>query len=79
MTQLSLPMISTELTGRHCLPFLNVERLQSGGWLKPGRPFYCLKSGDHDPITWSGRGQMPAWVKHWLAQGRSLNEIEITA
>jgi DNA-binding protein H-NS len=29
--------------------------------------------------TWSGMGRKPNWVKNWLAAGRILADIEITA
>lgn len=27
--------------------------------------------------TWSGRGQQPAWVKGWLARGKTLDELRV--
>ena len=29
--------------------------------------------------TWSGRGQQPAWVKSWLARGKTLDELRVPA
>lgn len=80
MKQLSLPLLPAELAGRHCLPLISegIERMLKRGILRRGMPFYCLKVGDYEPVTWSGRGQRPAWVRDWLDRGRSIKEIEAT-
>lgn len=27
---------------------------------------------------WTGRGRQPAWIKEWVAAGKSLEELEVT-
>lgn len=41
----------------------------------PVAPRYQSKN---DPnIKWSGRGRQPSWVKQWVAEGKSLDDLRI--
>jgi len=30
-------------------------------------------------LHWTGRGRQPLWIEQWLASGRSLSDIDVTA
>lgn len=36
---------------------------------------YCHP--DEPTHQWSGRGRLPAWVKDWIASGKSLDEAKV--
>ncbi|EBC1886529.1 H-NS histone family protein [Salmonella enterica] len=36
------------------------------------------RNPDNQWETWNGRGRKPKWVKDWLAQGRPLDELEVS-
>ncbi|MBD8542379.1 H-NS histone family protein [Oxalobacteraceae sp. CFBP 8755] len=45
----------------------------------PGKPTAAAVSytnPDDSAQQWSGRGRQPAWVKAWLAAGKSLEDIK---
>ena len=39
--------------------------------------FYIMESGG-ELMKWSGNGQKPMWVKQWLANGGSLDDLAVT-
>jgi DNA-binding protein H-NS len=47
----------------------------------PGKPAAAVTyTNPDDPAQqWSGRGRQPAWVKAWLAAGKSLEDIKTPA
>ncbi|WP_018991271.1 H-NS family nucleoid-associated regulatory protein [Aromatoleum toluclasticum] len=76
--QLALLFPPVCIAGQRCLPFIgndSLKRLRSRGLLKKGQPIYLLKNGGLPVMTWSGRGQRPAWVRDWLANGGTLHEL----
>jgi DNA-binding protein H-NS len=43
---------------------------------KPGGAAVSYTNPDDPAQQWSGRGRQPAWVKAWLAAGKSLEDIK---
>lgn len=46
---------------------------------KPGAAAVSYTNPDDPAQQWSGRGRQPAWVKGWLAAGKSLEDIKTSA
>ena len=46
---------------------------------KPGAAAISYTNPDKPAQQWSGRGPQPAWVKAWLATGKSLEDIKTPA
>lgn len=40
--------------------------------------FYVMGSAD-DLLTWLGKGQLPRWIKDWLADGNQLTHLRCPA
>ncbi|MBD8655886.1 H-NS histone family protein [Oxalobacteraceae sp. CFBP 13730] len=46
---------------------------------KPGTAIIGYTNPDDPAQQWSGRGRQPAWVKAWLAAGKSLADAKTSA
>ncbi len=46
---------------------------------KSGAAAVSYTNPDDPAQQWSGRGRQPAWVKAWLAAGKSLEDIKTSA
>lgn len=78
-SQLQLSFPSSRLAGQHLRPMIDADTIgrlaRNHGCAATGK-FYCLQDVSGHPMIWSGRGQRPAWVVEWLAQGGTLQQIE---
>ena len=68
---LSLPIIgqivvNTELTNR------DIERMKH----QRITTIYIIKMPESPVMTWDGTGQRPRWIKWWLEEGGSLEQIK---
>jgi DNA-binding protein H-NS len=80
MRQLDLTLDQPTLTGQAALrliPAENLRRLLDRGLVKPGRVFYCLHN-KHGHMVWSGRGQLPGWVRQWRDEHGNLDALEVS-
>lgn len=77
--QLQLPFAQQAITGQAALPMLPADtrrRLLDRGLVRSGVPFYLLYSALGGLHVWSGRGQMPAWVRQCQHDGQSLDGLK---
>jgi DNA-binding protein H-NS len=44
--------------------------------VKRGVPFYLLANRAGDTRTWTGKGQVPGWVREWQAHGGELAALK---
>lgn len=59
---------------------ISVDELLSGKApkeSKPGSVPVKYRHPDEPTHQWSGRGRQPAWVKDWIASGKSLDEARV--
>ena len=64
--------------GRYALESMDrraIRRIKANYGQRSGGHFYAI-ADNGGVLTWGGRGQKPAWIQEWLAEGRSLAEIE---
>ena len=80
MDQLELTL-ENRMTGQAALPMLPAEsrrRLLDRGLVRHGVPFYLLHHPTGGIKVWSGRGQVPYWVRQWQADGGDLVALKAT-
>lgn len=78
MDQIDLMLETPVITGQAALPMMSKEsigRLLARGLVKRGVPFYLAHNASGLRI-WSGRGQVPMWVRQWQSDGKDLNELK---
>ncbi|WP_144372595.1 H-NS family nucleoid-associated regulatory protein [Vogesella urethralis] len=80
MTQLALTL-DHPITGRaaaHLITPASRRRILANYCIaRSSVTFYIMESGG-ELMKWSGNGQKPMWVKQWLANGGSLDDLAVT-
>ena len=64
--------------GRYALESMDrraIRRIKANYGQRSSGHFYAIANNGY-ALTWGGQGQKPAWIQEWLAEGRSLTEIE---
>lgn len=80
MTQLALTL-DHPMTGHaaaHLLTPASRRRILANYGIGRSSVTFYIRESDYGLMTWSGRGQKPMWVKQWLNNGGSLDELAVT-
>lgn len=76
MTQLSLDFSPPVLVGMHALPLLTEETVKRMRSRFMTKNFLISGTSIKDHRTWTGKGQMPAWVREMLDAGYTRQQLE---
>lgn len=72
--QFELGLLVTGQAAANLLP-ADVRRRLVQNHLRDRQVFYVMGTDVDDVMAWAGRGQQPGWVRKWLNEGGTLEQL----